>query len=86
MTTENLPRITPWSTYWHRWISVRYLQAYLDAMAEVDLLPRAHRELDALLKAYLLDKAVYEVGYELNNRPVRLPIPFSGILDVLDEA
>ena len=86
VTAENMPRVAPWSTYWHRWVSVRYLQAYLEAMAGTDLLPRAHRELEALLNAYLLDKAVYEVGYELNNRPDRLPIPFAGIHDVLGDA
>jgi maltose alpha-D-glucosyltransferase / alpha-amylase len=83
VTPENLSQVSGWGAYWHRWVSVRYLQAYLDAMADSDLLPRSHRELDLLLNTYLLDKAVYEVAYELNNRPERLPIPFAGIRDVL---
>jgi maltose alpha-D-glucosyltransferase / alpha-amylase len=83
VTQENLPRAAPWGAYWHRWVSVRYLQAYLDAMNGSDLLPRTMRELEALLDAYLLDKAVYEIAYELNNRPERLPLPFAGIRDVV---
>jgi maltose alpha-D-glucosyltransferase/alpha-amylase len=35
-----------------------------------------------MLPAYLLNKAVYEVGYELNNRPFWLRIPLLGILEM----
>ena len=40
-------------------------------------------ETHVLLEAYLVDKAIYEVGYELNNRPDWLVIPFEGILQLL---
>ena len=83
LTPESAPRTQPWATYWHRWVSVRFLQAYLKAMEGSRLLPQSTEQLRILLKAYLLDKAVYEVAYELNNRPERLPVPFAGILDVL---
>ena len=36
-----------------------------------------------LLKSFLLEKAVYEVGYELNNRPAWVGIPLRGILQLL---
>jgi maltose alpha-D-glucosyltransferase / alpha-amylase len=36
-----------------------------------------------MIDAYLLDKAVYELGYELNNRPDWLRIPILGIFDLL---
>jgi len=41
------------------------------------------RELQALLDIYLLEKAVYELGYELNNRPEWITIPIQGIRDLL---
>ena len=39
-----------------------------------------------MLEAYLLDKAVYEVGYELNNRPDWVVIPIRGIKHILQQS
>jgi maltose alpha-D-glucosyltransferase/alpha-amylase len=39
-----------------------------------------------MLQAYLLDKAVYEIGYELNNRPSWVIIPIRGIKHILQSA
>jgi len=46
-----------------------------------DRLPEAV-ETQKLLDAYLLEKALYELLYELNNRPTWLHIPIAGILDL----
>jgi predicted trehalose synthase len=35
------------------------------------------------LDAHLLEKAIYELGYELNNRPDWIRIPLQGILDLI---
>jgi predicted trehalose synthase len=37
-----------------------------------------------LLEAFLLEKALYEVAYEANNRPDWLPIPIAGIDELLE--
>jgi maltose alpha-D-glucosyltransferase/alpha-amylase len=36
-----------------------------------------------MLKAFLLEKAIYELGYELNNRPEWTVIPLKGIHVIL---
>jgi len=39
-------------------------------------------DLDVQLQAFVLDKALYELGYELNNRPDWVHIPLSGLLRI----
>ena len=41
--------------------------------------------MDKLLAVFELEKAVYELRYELNNRPDWVRIPVAGILRMLDE-
>lgn len=59
----------------------RFLDGY--AAGAGDLLPAAETTA-VLLAALELDKAIYELGYELSNRPGWAPIPAGGILRVLD--
>ncbi len=69
-----------WADWWQNAASAQFLQAYENAAARNPaLLPRSHLA-QALLKVYLLEKALYEVLYELNNRPAWLRIPMKGIL------
>jgi hypothetical protein len=60
-----------------------FLRAYLPPVRRAGLVPAEPDELAALLRVLLLDKAVYELGYELNNRPAWARIPIRGILDQL---
>ena len=48
-------------------------------MGESPLVPQGH-DFDELLKALMLEKALYELTYELNNRPDWVRIPLAGIL------
>jgi maltose alpha-D-glucosyltransferase/alpha-amylase len=49
-------------------------------------IPQNEEDLQVLLEAYLLDKAVYEIGYELNHRPDWVVIPIRGIKHILKSA
>ena len=79
---EHLPSFEPWLRLWGQAVSSVFLRAYRQTMGESDIVPRSDDELSAMLPAYLLNKAVYEVGYELNNRPFWLRIPLLGILEM----
>jgi len=67
---------------WTRQVTDAYLRAYLQAVADAPFIPRDRAQLQRLLRYYELEKVVYEVGYELNNRPDWLEIPLRGLLAV----
>ncbi len=60
-----------------------FLEGYFER-AEPSLLPPGEAPTRQLLAVFELEKAVYELRYELNNRPDWVPIPVAGILRLLD--
>ncbi len=69
---------------WYRAVSGAFLDSYRRVMAQSPgLLPAGREEEDALLDLFLLEKAAYELNYELNNRPDWAAIPIRGLLDLL---
>jgi len=83
---EALSHLTAASNSWVFWVSVVFLQTYLEASRSGGFLPAAKPELKALLDLYLLHKGVYELNYELNNRPEWVGVPIRGVLDILQPA
>ena len=80
---EDIPFLEPWAQFWYTWTGVAFLQAYLQVTRDVDFLPKTLEELGVLLDLYLIDKAFYELIYELNNRPDWVTIPLQGLLHLL---
>jgi maltose alpha-D-glucosyltransferase/alpha-amylase len=80
---DDVPRLAPWATYWYRWIAATYLRAYRAAGAGADFLTGSDDELVILLNTSMLHKVLYELTYELNNRPDWVSIPLRGLLDLL---
>ena len=71
---------------WSNAVSRIYLKSYVDRVKGSKILPSDANCFRVLLEAYLLEKAIYEVGYELNNRPEWAIIPLRGVLELLDSA
>jgi maltose alpha-D-glucosyltransferase / alpha-amylase len=72
--------LTAWAILWQNSASAEFLRAYRETVkANPALLPSPEQS-QSLLTAYLLEKALYELLYELNNRPAWLRIPLAGIL------
>src|SRR5579875_3895929 len=79
----NFATMQPWARLWVTWTSQAFLTAYIDTANRPALVPTDRDDLSALLDALVMEKAVYEVGYELNNRPEWLSLPFYGIAEMI---
>ena len=80
---EAVAQLEPWTVFWYRWVSAAFLNAYLAVVNPADLLPRSQEDLTVLLHAHLLEKALYELGWELQHRPEWVGIPLRAILQLL---
>jgi maltose alpha-D-glucosyltransferase / alpha-amylase len=73
-----------WAGAWEREARSVFLDAYLEAVGTSRLLPREREAFVRVLAVFELEKAVYEVGYEMNNRPQWLWVPVEGIRAILE--
>jgi maltose alpha-D-glucosyltransferase/alpha-amylase len=75
-------RLEPWARLWEQSVSSAFLHAYRLTMRAAGhlMVPMAPEAFERLLEIYVLDKALYELMYELNNRPAWVRIPLAGIL------
>ncbi|MFH1876179.1 MAG: putative maltokinase [Candidatus Omnitrophota bacterium] len=83
---EDVVLLEPWVAPWYGYISEVFLSSYLAAAQVSDFLPKDKEDLHMLLQSFLLEKAVYELSYELNHRPDWVIIPIRGIQQILLEA
>jgi maltose alpha-D-glucosyltransferase/alpha-amylase len=83
-TSEDPTDLEPWLVLWYRTVAGTFLGSYLESAAGAAFLPEGRTELGALLDFLLLEKAVYELGYEANSRPDWIEIPARGILNLLE--
>jgi maltose alpha-D-glucosyltransferase/alpha-amylase len=85
MRNEDIPALLPWARLWQRWASASFLRGYLEAYGDAPHLPKGTDAFAAMLDFYLLDKAIYELRYELNNRPEWVAIPLEGIRRLVED-
>ncbi|MBN8651772.1 MAG: maltose alpha-D-glucosyltransferase [Cytophagales bacterium] len=73
---KDIEFLEQWAEQWQHYVSRFYLGAYLERMGSRAEL---NGEDEILIRTYLLEKAIYELGYELNGRPDWVNIPLRGI-------
>ena len=76
--------VADWAGALHRWIASEFLHGYLEVVGDSRLVPSDPGQVRRLLDALVVEKAGYELEYELNNRPDWVWIPLAGILDTLN--
>jgi maltose alpha-D-glucosyltransferase/alpha-amylase len=80
---DDLAYLASWIDPWFRAVSGMFLSAYQNTIMPSSLLPSNKKSLELLFRCLMLEKAIYEVGYELNNRPDWLSIPVQGVKQLL---
>jgi maltose alpha-D-glucosyltransferase/alpha-amylase len=80
---EDTEELEPWVELWYRVVSGLFLHSYLETALNEEYLPRNKADRSVLLEAFLMEKALYELMYELNNRPDWAAIPLQGLDDLL---
>jgi maltose alpha-D-glucosyltransferase/alpha-amylase len=79
------PQLNFWSQAWYQWVSCIFIDEYLKTASKAPFLPASREEVHILLSAYLLQKALIEIEYELEHRPEWVRIPVNGVLEMLDQ-
>jgi len=77
---EDYQRLARWAHLWEQSVSSAFLHTYCEYARGVAVVPAEPELFQQLLEAYVIDKAFYELVYELNNRPNWVLIPLTGIL------
>ena len=77
--------LAPWADTWVREISAAFLAGYLEIARGAAFLPPHPADGRLLLEVLLLEKVIYEIGYELNYRPDFLAIPLRAICHLIDK-
>jgi len=83
---EGHPQLESWARMWYQWVSAIFLQEYLQSAATAPFLPQQADELRILLAAYMIERGLMEIEYELQHRPEWIRIPVYGILGQLNNA
>jgi trehalose synthase-fused probable maltokinase len=76
--------LAPWARGWQACTSAAFLEGYRAASAAAAFMPAAPDQFHHLLEVFTLSKALYELQYEMNNRPMWASTPLRGLLQILD--
>jgi predicted trehalose synthase len=64
-------------------VAATFLRGYREGVGDALFMPRDAGELERLLDAFVLEKAVFEIGYELGSRPDWIAMPLRGVTELV---
>jgi maltose alpha-D-glucosyltransferase/alpha-amylase len=79
----DLARFAPWAARWKSEVSGAFERAYFEATMGAPFVPADAAHLRLMLDFYVLERVIYEIGYESDNRPDWVDIPLGGLEAVL---
>ncbi len=75
--------LEPWAYSWYQSVSQVFLKSYVETAGDAAFVPRTADERRILFDYHMLNKAFYELHYELHNRPEWVTIPLRGLAELL---
>ncbi len=81
---EDAVALRPWAEAWADWASAAFVGAYFEALRGSPIVPDDDATRARMLSFYLLEKCIYEIGYEMGSRPAWLGVPLLGLERLLD--
>ena len=81
---EDREGLRHWARFWYSWVVSRFVQSYYSTMGNNPYLPSSPVICQELLELFVLDKAVSELGNDLMHRPAWVPVPLTGLLEMLE--
>lgn len=71
---------------WYQVVKDKFTESYFNTMKEAgtDIVPRTIEDFHLLLNALTVQKAAYELSYEMQNRPDKVLVPIQGILKLME--
>jgi maltose alpha-D-glucosyltransferase/alpha-amylase len=85
LRAEDAEVLEPWIEPWFTYVAGTFLEAYRRTVDGASFVPDDPADVEMLTNLFMLEKAVYEVGYEIDNRPDWLMIPLRGVSFVLGD-
>jgi len=82
---EDAGRLEIWAEVWARYVSAAFFRRYLLEIGPHGIIPAEPEAVQIMMEAYLMNKVLYEITYELNSRPDWVSIPLHGLLSILGE-
>ena len=75
----------PWVEHWYKNVSYQFLHSYLETAAGATFIPREQEHIEVLIRLFVIEKAIYETDYEMNNRPDWIRIPLNGLSKIVED-
>lgn len=84
---ESALAVKPYCTQWYKILKDHFISSYSETLSQSkpELVPEDIEDFNTLLSAHLIQKAAYELYYEMQNRPDKVMIPIMGLSELLED-
>lgn len=82
---EDIPKLTPFAEMWIQYVSGLFMKSYLETVKGSSFIPDDKQDLSILLQTFLLEKAIFDLNHELNERPDWVMVPIRIIKSILTD-